>query len=221
MNLCPSMMCANYGCLKEEVDALEKAGADIFHLDLMDGRFVPNFAMGIQDIRFISTYSHILTEVHLMIEHPFNYISLLKECGVDIVYIHPESEYHPITTLQKIKEMEMESGIVIGPGTSVPTVLELLNVTDRVLVMGVNPGQAGQMYLQYAEEKIERLVELQKTYNFSIGMDGACNIDRIVRLSRIGVENFVLGTAGLFFDGVDYNSQISLIRRRASGIDSQ
>lgn len=205
-------MCARYGNLKEEVDLLQEAGADILHLDVMDGHYVRNFGMGLQDISYICSHSSIKTEAHLMMENPSAYIQLFAEAGVDIIYIHPESEYHAITTLQRIREMGLESGIVLNPGTAVATITELLPVVRRIMVMGVNPGQAGQMYLPYAEKKIDRLLELKKEYSFSIGMDGACNIDRIVRLSRKGVQNFVLGTAALFNGDMDYRARFSEIR---------
>ena len=198
IKLCPSMMCARYDNLQREIDELECAGADIFHLDVMDGQYVSNFGMGIQDIQYICGHANIETEIHLMIKDPIRYIELFASCGVKIIYIHPESEYHAITTLQKIGEMGVEAGIVLNPGTSVSSIIELLNVTKRVMVMGVNPGQAGQLYLPYAEKKIGQLLELQREFDFSIGMDGACNPERIQHLYSMGVENFVLGTAALF-----------------------
>ena len=217
VNLCPSMMCARYGNLEREIELLEIAGADIFHLDIMDGQYVPNLGMGLQDVKYICKNSHIKTEVHLMIEQPSRYIDLMADCGADIIYVHPESEYHIITTLQQIREMGLDSGIVINPGTSVESVLELLNIVDRVMIMGVNPGHAGQMYLPYAEKKIDKLLDLTNEYGYSIGMDGACNLERIARLSKRGVKNFVLGTAALFNGDMDYASRFRDIRKEIGG----
>lgn len=219
LRLSPSMMCANFSNLENELKQLEDCGANALHLDVMDGQYVPNLGMGLQDISYICQASKLQKEVHLMIEQPYRYIDLFAKLGADVVYIHPDSEYNIITTLQKINTHGMESGIVLGPGTSVETIIELLNVVRRVLVMGVNPGEAGQMYLPYAEKKIDKLLNLQEQYSFSIGMDGACTPQRIKRLSDKGVDHFVLGTAGLFYGDMDYKANMKIIFDLLYGIN--
>ena len=155
--LTASMMCADYGNLAQEVKSLEESGIDSFHIDIMDGRYVSNFAMSLNDMRYIAGATEKPLDVHLMIEHPNNLIHLfLKNLRKgDTVYIHPEAEYHPSTTLQKIIDAGMVPGIAINPGTSVETVLEMLRIVKKVLVMSVNPGNAGQMYLPYVGKKIK------------------------------------------------------------------
>ena len=137
IQLMASMMCANYGNLEKEVKELEEGGIDSFHIDIMDGRYVPNFAMSLNDMRFIAGAAKKPLDVHLMIEHPNNRISLfLKNLRKgDTVYIHPEAEYHPSTTLQSIINAGMIPGIAINPGTSVETVMEMLRIVKKVLVM--------------------------------------------------------------------------------------
>ena len=141
--LTASMMCANYGNLEKEVKDLEEGGIDSFHIDIMDGRYVPNFAMSLNDMAYIATATEKPLDVHLMIEHPNNniHIFLEKLRKGDTVYIHPEAEYHPSTTLQKIINAGMVPGIAINPGTSIETVMEMLVIVKKVLVVSVNPGR--------------------------------------------------------------------------------
>ena len=164
IELTASMMCANYGNLQKEVKDLETAGIDSFHIDIMDGRFVQNYAMSLNDMAYIASATEKPLDVHLMIEHPNNNIGLFLAHlrKGDTVYIHPEAEYHPSTTLQKVINAGMVPGIAINPGTSIETVMEMLQIVDKVLVMSVNPGNAGQMYLPYVGKKIKRLLEMRK-----------------------------------------------------------
>lgn len=210
-----SMMCANFGNLEEEVRRLEKAGIDSFHIDIMDGRYVPNFAMSLNDMRYISGATDKPLDVHLMIEHPNNLIQLFLN-GLrkgDTVYIHPEAEYHPSTTLQKIIDAGMVPGIAINPGTSIEMVYEMLRIVDKVLVMSVNPGNAGQMYLPYVGEKLERLLALKDEMNIKIYWDGACSLDKVEKYAPKGVDGFVLGTTILFGKDRPYEELIQNVRK--------
>lgn len=142
--LMASMMCANYANLENEIKELEAGGIDSFHIDIMDGRYVPNYAMSLNDMRYIASAATKPLDVHLMIEHPNHTIELFTDVlrKGDTIYIHPEAEYHPSTTLQKIINAGLVPGIAINPGTSVETVMEMLRIVKKVLVMTVNPGNA-------------------------------------------------------------------------------
>lgn len=198
--LTASMMCANYGNLEREVKELEAGGIDSFHIDIMDGRYVPNFAMSLNDMKYIASVATKPLDVHLMVEHPNNSIQLfLRNLRKgDTVYIHPEAEYNPSTTLQAIIDAGMIPGIAINPGTSVETIMEMLRIVKKVLVMSVNPGNAGQMYLPYVGKKITKLLALKEDMDFELHWDGACSAERILEFAPKGVDGFVLGTTLLF-----------------------
>lgn len=212
--LCPSMMCADFRSLEEEVNAFEKTDIDIYHIDIMDGSFVPNFGMGLQDFEYIRKSTKRKVDVHLMTENPSNHINLFAEKGADIIHFHPETDFHPARTIDRIHSKGMEAGIALNPGTSVATVETLLSFVDYVLVMTVNPGFAGQKYLGYVNEKIEILCKVreQKKYNFKVIVDGAISLQKIADLSKIGVDGFVLGTSSLFGKDKPYEEIINRLR---------
>lgn len=212
--LTASMMCADFGNLEKEIKDLEKAGIDSFHIDIMDGRFVPNFAMSLNDLTFIAKNTAKPLDVHMMIEHPNDHIQLFLSHlrPGDTVYIHPEAEYHPSTTLQSIIEAGVIPGIAINPGTSVESVMEMLRIIKKVLVMSVNPGNAGQMYLPYVGKKIIKLLAIKEDMDFEIWWDGACGADKILEYAPKGVKGFVLGTTLLFGKQKSYEETLQDIR---------
>lgn len=213
--LTASMMCANYGNLEKEVRDLEEGGIDSFHIDIMDGRYVPNFAMSLNDMKYIASATKKPLDVHLMIEHPNNNIHIFLENlrQGDTVYIHPEAEYHPSTTLQKIINAGLTPGIAINPGTSIETVMEMLVIVKKVLVMAVNPGNAGQMYMPYVGKKITKLLAIKDEMNFEIYWDGACGADKIIQYAPRGIKGFVLGTTLLFGKETSYGETLRNIRK--------
>ena len=217
MELSASMMCARFDNLKEEICLLNEAGVDSFHIDIMDGMFVPNLGMGFQDIECISRNTDKALEVHLMVRNIEPYLRILQKCKVNTIYIHPEADYHPFSTLQKIEALNITPGLVIDPGTSVEYVKELLNVVEKVLIMAVNPGGAGRAYLPYIREKVEQLITLKEKYDFQLLWDGACTEKRIREFAPMGVDGFILGTALLFGHKESYKQLISKVREMPLG----
>lgn len=210
--LLPSMMCADFSNLEKEVNDLKEAGVDSFHIDIMDGSFVPNFGMGIQDLEIIKKLSNISVDIHLMIDDPYKHIDLFTKSGADIIYVHPESDKQLGRTLSKIKENGVKPAVVINPATSIESIKPILDIVDYVMVMTVNPGFAGQKYLDYVNKKIDELLEIKNSYNFEIIVDGAISPEKIKMLSDKGVKGFVLGTSSLFGKGKAYKEIIKELR---------
>ncbi len=212
MLLCPSMMCADFGDLRHEVEALDAAGADIFHCDIMDGTFVPNITMGAMDVKAVRSATKKPVDVHLMIENPAAKVDLFLDAGADIVYIHPESERYVVKTLAHIKDRGAAPGLVINPDTSIETVEEMLNLVNYVMVMTVNPGFAGQKFIDFTKKKIARLAALKDEYGFELMIDGACSPEVVRELSAVGADGFVLGTSALFGKEIGYAECLEHLR---------
>ena len=215
INLCPSMMCADFTNLKEEISNLEKAVVDLLHMDIMDGNFVNNFALGLEDYLSIHKLTKLPLDAHLMIEKPIRYVELFAKSGANLIYIHPEADDFPLRTLEKIKELGCKAGIAINPETSIESVSELLPYIDAILIMTVIPGFSGQKFIESMDKKIKSICSIREEsgYNFEIGIDGNVSQQRIKRYSVVGVNNYILGTSAIFGKGLQYSKVISDLRK--------
>ncbi|MDR0272307.1 MAG: ribulose-phosphate 3-epimerase [Clostridiales bacterium] len=191
----PSILCADHGNIENEIKRLVNAGADYLHMDVMDGDFVPNFGLGAEMFAHIKKYTDIPLDVHLMIRNPAHHIRFFRELGAEIITVHPEADTHIAGTLALIRELGAIPGIALNPGTSVEMIKEVLPLCGHVLAMTVNPGFAGQEFLEFTVGKIEILGQLSKKFGYSLCVDGNINPERIRRLQPMGVTNFVIGTA--------------------------
>ena len=208
----PSILSADFANLERDIKRIEDGGADWVHVDVMDGHFVPNITIGVPVIASIRKVTKLPLDVHLMIENPGNYVEKFAKLGIDIIYIHPESDVHPTRTLQSIIDLGVKPGIAINPGTAVETIKPLLPFVDYVMVMSVNPGFSGQKYISSVDEKIAQLVELKEKYGYEVMLDGACSPERVETLSKVGVKGFILGTSALFGKEKSYKEIVKELR---------
>lgn len=206
-------MCARCDNLREEVLSLEAAGVSRLHLDIMDGQYVPNFALGLGDVKSICRNTSLETELHMMILDPGRYIQMFVDAGVDIFYVHPDTTRDPMALVCQIREAGRQPGIVINPETTIESLEPLYDLVDYVLVMGVRPGHAGNLYLSHVDQKIVRLVDFRGERTWKIIVDGACSVDRMKRWCKQGVDGFVLGTKALFGHEGSYKDIMDNIKR--------
>lgn len=211
--LCPSMMCANFSHLEDDVKKLSKAGVDIFHMDFMDGSFVPNFGIGLQDFELVRKSTDKRVDVHLMIQNPSKYVEMFADLGADIIYIHPESDNQVTRSIDMIKAKGKKAGIAINPGTSIESIQELFPIIDYLMIMTVNPGFAGQKYLDFVTKKIKKLCSLKKSFDFDIMVDGAISSEKVQLLREMGVKGFILGTSALFGKEETYSNLLRDLRK--------
>jgi len=197
IEIAPSILASNFAKLGEAVRAVEEGGADVVHVDVMDGHFVPNISIGIPVVASLHKATRLPLDVHLMIDQPEKYIEGFVRAGASRVLIHEEATVHLDRALSMIRELGAQAGAAINPGTQVAMLTEVLDKVDTVLVMSVNPGFGGQKFIPGAFEKIRQLNQLRARYNgaFRIEVDGGVDAENTAELAQAGANTFVAGTS--------------------------
>lgn len=214
--LSASIMCADLLNMEKSVRDLERAGIDYLHVDIMDGKFVPNITLGFDLINALKKITDIPLDVHLMVNEPSKFIDLMKLTEKDILCVHYESELHIARTLEKIKSKGIKAGLAINPGTPVESYRYLTELLDMALVMTVNPGFAGQKIVPFAEKKVRdtrALLDSLGADNVLIEVDGNISPENGVRMSKAGADIFVLGTSALFLKDKDMKDAAEDLRK--------
>ena len=197
IEIAPSILASNFARLDEEVRIVEEAGAEVLHVDVMDGHFVPNLSLGIPIVAALRKATKLPLDVHLMIENPESFIEDFIRAGASRVLVHQEATAHLDRALTMIREHGAEAGAVINPATPVGMLADVMSKVDTVLVMSVNPGFGGQQFIPNAYEKIRQLSAMRTRYNasFRIEVDGGVDLENIAELARAGANTFVAGTS--------------------------
>src|SRR5271163_1491930 len=221
IDIAPSILAANFAKLGDDVRIVEEAGADIIHVDIMDGHFVPNISLGIPVVASLRKATRLPLDVHLMIEHPELYIEDFIRAGGSRILVHQEATPHLDRALTMIRELGAEAGAAINPATPVGMLMDVLGKVDTVLVMSVNPGFGGQKFIPGAVEKIRQLDEWRSRYNgaFRIEVDGGVDAENTAELAQAGANTFVAGTS--IFHTPDPAAAVRQIRKLASEALSQ
>lgn len=214
--IAPSVLSADFGRLAEEVAAVSEAGADIIHVDIMDGHFVPNITIGPDVVKAIRKATSLPLDVHLMIERPEKYIEKFAEAGADMISVHYETSDLE-KNLQLIRRLRCKAGAVINPPTAVEKFLPFVEYSDFVLVMTVNPGFGGQSLIPDCLEKVKRLdtyIHQEKKLKALIEVDGGVKLDNIKKISEAGTNIIVAGSA--IFGSKDYQKTIAKMKELIS-----
>ena len=216
IQISPSILSADFSQLSNEIKRLEDGGADMIHVDVMDGHFVPNLTIGPPVIKSLKKHSSILFDVHLMISPVHKYIKAYADAGADIITIHPEATDDINSSISLIKELNKKVGISLNPKTRVDVIIEHLNKIDLVLVMSVNPGFGGQKFMPEVLSKIEELKQLRTTkdLDFDIEIDGGINFENSKKAIRAGANILVSGTTIFKSNNGDIKKNIELLKSK-------
>lgn len=214
VKIAPSILSADFSKLGEEIHAAEKAGADLIHVDVMDGCFVPNITIGPPVVKSLRKIASVPLDVHLMICDPDRYIKDFADSGAGIITVHEEASIHLHRTVQCIRECGVRAGVSLNPATPVSHLDFILSYLDMVLVMSVNPGFGGQKFIPEVLLKISALKETitRRNLNVEIEVDGGVTIDNVKEVVGAGADIVVMGNA--FYNSPDYPETVKKVRER-------
>lgn len=214
IKIAPSILSADFSKLGEDIEKLHNAGADFIHIDVMDGRFVPNISFGMPVIKAIRNRTDKVFDVHLMIEEPSKYIDEFIQAGADLITIHYEAERHIDRAIQYIKSKGVKAAVALNPGTPTYVLKDIISELDMVLIMSVNPGFGGQKFIKYSIDKIKEVKAMSEKYNkdLLIQVDGGIDPSNVKEVIEAGANVIVAGSA--VFKNGDIENNISSLRGR-------
>jgi len=212
VKIAPSILSADFSKLGEDIERIDKGGADFIHIDVMDGSFVPNISLGLPVIKSIRNRTDKTFDVHLMINNPSNYIDAFIEAGADIITVHYEADKHIDRTINYIKSKGKKAAVSLNPGTPISVLTNLIPSLDMVLIMTVNPGFGGQKFIPYCLNKIKELKAISNEVNPSllIEVDGGIDKSNVKEVIEAGANVIVAGSA--VFNGGEISENIKALR---------